>query len=332
MRTNQPRTRMLRFLLSLMISLCFFSVLSGQNSQQYSLYFMNKGQFNPAAVGMDENVILTAGTRNQWSGVLGTPISQHGNIQFGAAPLSGGVGLFFEQEQMGNSKSSRASLAYAYALNINRNSSLRFGLATTWDNFQLDGNLIRTPDGVYEGTIFNHEDDLLSNGLLQGSNLSTDIGVFYINNNFEAGFSMLNAYELPKQLGNMNFKRDPAYYLYLARGFDLNRRLEMTPSVLIKSILSQSQLDLGVKFQYNDNILFGASFRGYSALSVDAVVPFLGYYFSERFSLSYSYDIGLSALQTIHGGSHEIIIRYDLGKAIWKGKLPPIIYNQRHKS
>ena len=322
---------MIRIVLTILIPLCFLSALSGQNSQQYSLYFMNQGQFNPAAVGLDENVIVTGGTRNQWSGVLGTPTSQHGNVQFGAAPLSGGLGLFFEQEQMGNGKSSKASVAYAYSMNINRNSLFRVGVAANWENFQLDGDLVRTPDGVYEGSIFNHADDLLANGLLQGSNLSADVGVFYLNNNFEAGLSVLNVYELPKAIGAMELIREPSYYLYVANRFELSRRLEMTPSVLVKSILSQSQLDLGVKFQYNDNILLGASFRGYSQLSLDAVVPFVGYYFSERFCLTYSYDIGLSALQTIHGGSHELMIKYDLGRAIWKGKLPPIIYNQRHK-
>ena len=91
------------------------------------------------------------------------------------------------------------------------------------------------------------------------------------------------------------------------------------------------KLDAGVKISYNDNIVFGASFRGYSSLSVDSVVPFIGYYFGERVSLYYSYDIGISALKTVHGGSHELFIRYDLGKAVWKGKLPPIIYNQRYK-
>ena len=101
--------------------------------------------------------------------------------------------------------------------------------------------------------------------------------------------------------------------------------------VLLKSILSQSQLDAGVKVSYDDNIVFGASFRGYSSMSIDAVVPFVGYYFGERVSVYYAYDIGVSALKTVHGGSHELFIRYDLGKAVWKGKLPPIIYNQRYK-
>lgn len=305
--------------------------LTGQNTQQYSLYALNPAAFNPAATGLSENVIVSGGVRNQWSGFVGSPLSQHINVQMGAEPLSGGLGLFFEQEQLGSTKGNRVGLSYAYNYYLNRDSRIRLGVTAYWQDFSLDGSLIRTPDGLYEGGIPNHEDALFTNGLMQGSNYNTDVGLLYVNDQFTAGLSVLNVAEGVKVLDGLNVRSGRSYYLYLANTFEVGRKMELTPSILLKSILSQSQLDAGVKVSYDDNIVFGASFRGYSSMSIDAVVPFIGYYFGERVSVYYAYDIGVSALKTVHGGSHELFIRYDLGKAVWKGKLPPIIYNQRYK-
>lgn len=322
---------MVRVILPVAFLLFLPLILTGQNSQQYSLYALNPASFNPAATGMDENIVLSGGVRNQWSGLSGSPLSQHLNIQMGAEPLSGGLGLFFEQEQLGSTRGSKLGLSYAYNYYLNRDSRLRIGLTAYWQDFSVDGTLVRTPGGLYEGGILNHQDGLFSEGNMQGSNYNTDLGVLYQNKKLIVGLSILNLAEGTKVLDGLNVVSGRSYYLYLANSFDLGRRMEITPNILLKSVLSQSQLDAGVKISYNDNIVFGASFRGYSSLSVDSVVPFIGYYFGERVSLYYSYDIGISALKTVHGGSHELFIRYDLGKAVWKGKLPPIIYNQRYK-
>ena len=322
---------MVRYLLPTVFLMFLSFCLTGQNTQQYSLYALNPAAFNPAATGLSENVIVSGGVRNQWSGFVGSPLSQHINVQMGAEPLSGGLGLFFEQEQLGSTKGNRVGLSYAYNKYLNRDSRIRLGVTAYWQDFSLDGSLIRTPDGLYEGGIPNHEDALFSNGLMQGSNYNTDVGLLYVNDQFTAGLSVLNVAEGVKVLDGLNVRSGRSYYLYLANTFEVGRKMELTPSILLKSILSQSQLDAGVKVSYDDNIVFGASFRGYSSMSIDAVVPFVGYYFGERVSVYYAYDIGVSALKTVHGGSHELFIRYDLGKAVWKGKLPPIIYNQRYK-
>lgn len=322
---------MVRYLLSTVFLMFLSFCLTGQNTQQYSLYALNPAAFNPAATGLSENVIVSGGVRNQWSGFVGSPLSQHINVQMGAEPLSGGLGMFFEQEQLGSTKGNRVGFSYAYNYYLNRDSRIRLGVTAYWQDFSLDGSLVRTPDGLYEGGILNHGDNLFTTDLMQGSSYNTDVGLLYVNNQFTAGLSILNVAEGVKVLDGLNVRSGRSYYLYLANTFEVGRKMELTPSILLKSILSQSQLDAGVKVSYDDNIVFGASFRGYNSMSIDAVVPFFGYYFGDRVSVYYSYDIGVSALKTVHGGSHELFIRYDLGKAVWKGKLPPIIYNQRYK-
>jgi hypothetical protein len=81
--------------------------------------------------------------------------------------------------------------------------------------------------------------------------------------------------------------------------------------------------------QYNDNIFLGASFRGYSKNTQDALAIFGGVKLSPKMKLAYSYDVTLSGLNTIAQATHEIVLQYNLGKEFGKGKLPPIIYNPR---
>ena len=51
--------------------------------------------------------------------------------------------------------------------------------------------------------------------------------------------------------------------------------------------------------------------------------------FNEHYTLSYAYDIGLSALRGSHEGTHEILLNYNLNKLIGAGLPPKIIYNPR---
>jgi hypothetical protein len=81
--------------------------------------------------------------------------------------------------------------------------------------------------------------------------------------------------------------------------------------------------------RYNENIFTGASLRGYNNQTLDAVALVAGFKLSEKITLGYSYDITLSNLNTVSNGSHEILVNYNLGKPIGKGRPPAIIYNPR---
>ena len=52
---------------------------------------------------------------------------------------------------------------------------------------------------------------------------------------------------------------------------------------------------------------------------------------NEKITLAYSYDLTLSTLREVSDGSHEILINYNLGKPVGKGKMPPVIYNPRFR-
>jgi hypothetical protein len=88
-------------------------------------------------------------------------------------------------------------------------------------------------------------------------------------------------------------------------------------------------MDFSLITRYNENIFIGASLRGYHSESLDAVALIGGFKLSEKITIGYSYDLTLSSLKTASNGSHEILLNYNLGKAIGKGRPPKIIYNPR---
>ena len=96
-----------------------------------------------------------------------------------------------------------------------------------------------------------------------------------------------------------------------------------------RSLLGPLSADFSVLFNYLDNIFLGASFRGYTKNAQDALIGMVGIKLSQQIKVAYAYDYTLSNLNVASQGSHEIVLQYNLGKPIGKGKLPPIIYNPR---
>jgi hypothetical protein len=88
-------------------------------------------------------------------------------------------------------------------------------------------------------------------------------------------------------------------------------------------------MEFSVLTKYNENIFAGASFRGYRTESLDAVAFLAGFRLSEKLTLHYAYDLTISNLNAVSNGSHELLLNYNLGKPIGKGRPPKIIYNPR---
>jgi len=119
-------------------------------------------------------------------------------------------------------------------------------------------------------------------------------------------------------------------YLLVEDNIDLANAITFHPSVFVKSDVLETQVDFSALFSYDDNISLGASFRGYSENTADAVAIIGGLKLSDNIRLFYSYDLTLSDINTVSTGSHEIMINYNLNKDFGKGVPPPIIYNPRN--
>ena len=318
--------------LHLLIAFTFACLhLAAQQTPQYSLYMLNQFGQNPAYAGLDNTLSATGVYRSQWVGLAGAPVTQIVNAHMPLNFISSGIGIQVENDIIGASQRTAATLAYSYHLELSRTSKLSIGLSGGLIQQSLDGTQLRTPEGTYEPdqNIIIHNDVLLPIAKLSTNLPSFSAGVFYQAENLEMGLGVLNLQEPTAKFTDLSLKLRRSYYLSASYTIELSRTLILKPSVQVKSDIVQTQIEASTLARYKDNFFLGASYRGFTAQSQDALVALGGFKLNEQWTIGYAYDITLSALKTVNNGSHEILLNYNFGKPIGQGVPPKIIYNPR---
>lgn len=312
------------------LSLCILLTIPafGQQESQYSMYMLNPFAFNPAFSGMDYSLSATGVFRRQWVDVEFTPTTQQVNVHAPVALLRGGVGLSFDNDQYGAQRMSRFGAAYAYHLLLGEG-TLSLGVQANTVQRRLDGNALRTPEGIYTDGSINHNDPILGAGDDSGSSINFDAGIYYQRESWEMGLGIRNLTEAATELNALSF-RNVRHYTFSARAtVNLTAALKLRPNVMVQSDAVQTQVALGALAEYNDNIFLGAAFRGYDGNSRDAVAIIGGFQISPNLKLAYAYDLTLSGLQQVSSGSHEILLNYNLNQQYIFSRPPNTIYHPR---
>ena len=310
----------------------YTACLSAQQTPQYSMFVLNPYAVNPAYAGLENTLVATGVYRKQWSNLEGAPVTQHINAHMPLYMLSSGIGLKVENDAIGAHRTTQAALSYNYQLEWGHSTLLSAGASAGFMQYSLDGAKLRAPDGIYTDQNFNHNDPFLPEGKVQAGTTFFEVGIFLQMRKLQAGISMQPAFAPVLSIsGTDALKIEPVqhYYFYSSYNFDVGRNLNLKPALLAKTDLTETQAEISVVLQWNENIFAGASFRGFGASARDAAVVMAGFKLSEKTTLAYSFDISLSPLKSSNRGSHELLLRYSLNRPIGAGKLPPVIYNPR---
>jgi len=316
--------------LSFLLAFCYF--LNGQQPVQYSMYMLNKHAFNPGYAGLDQSLSLTGVFRKQWVGLEGSPSSQQVNAHMPFYLWGGGVGINIGNDVLGAQRNTSAFASYNYQIPVKKTGILSLGVSGGIIQKSLDGTKLRAPEGTYtDGEVFNHNDNFLPLSLVTSIVPSFNLGVYFQSEKLEAGISSSNLLEptlkLVENLTEIQLERN--YFLFASYKIELSNSFTLIPSIFAKSDITQTQIEISTILNYNDNIFLGGSFRGYNSQTIDAVVMLAGVKLNEKTTLSYSFDLTLSDLNSVSKGSHEILLNYNLNKPIGKGIPPKIIYNPR---
>ncbi len=322
----------MRQLFTLLLIIGGIVTASAQQAAQYSLFMMNKVNWNPAYAGMENSLVATGIYRSQWQGLPGNPVTQNINVHLPVNIISSGFGLNLENDELGAQQRTTGTLSYNYQIGLGRRAILSAGGSVSYAQRTLDGEALRTPEGDYnpaDGVLF-HNDDLLPLTAVSGSVLSYSAGVYLLTERFEAGLSVRNITEPVAPVSDaLSIELSRVLFLTAEGHFDLSSTLRFQPSLMVRSDLVQTQTDLAALFYYNDNIIGGASFRGYDSNSIDAVAAIVGFKLSDNITAAYAYDFTLSTINQVSNGSHEIMLAYNLNKPLGTGRPPKIIYNPR---
>lgn len=315
-------------------SLCFFALarLSAQQPAQYSMYMLNPMAYHNAYAGMDRSLSVSSVFRKQWTGVQGSPMTFGVNMHLPLEYLRSGIGLHVERDILGAEASTAVQLNYNYILDLGGNRRLSVGASFRAWQKSLDGSRLLTPEGNYEGGAINHNDRLLPIGRVSGMGYTGDAGLYYQDDRLEIGLTARNLSEPlvsfeADNLQQFNFIR--GYFLSAQYRIDLNPDWTIIPSLLVKTDLQRWQPELSVLAQYRGQFFGGMGYRGYNAISQDALMVYVGIQIDAHWRVAYAYDLTLSALNAASSGSHEILLNYNLNKALSKEIPAKIIYNPR---
>lgn len=324
-----PKTDCLKRIAVIFFLLKWCGPIWAQQPAQYALFHLNPMLWNPAYAGLEYSLNATAGYRKQWTQLPGSPESQYFSMHLPWYIVGGGLGMTLENDVLGAGRWASAQVNYSYHLPLG-NGLLSLGLGAGVVQRTLDGAQLRTPDGSYEpGAGIDHNDPLLPIAVESGNTPSFHTGIFFQSERINLGIGIrhLTAPNISMPSRNQSIER--LISLQMGMNFPVGRTMNLQPHLLLRSDGRQIQTDIAATVQIQERFFTGISFRGYSTETGDAIAFMAGLPINDYLSMAYAYDITVSGLRQVSNGSHEIVLQYNLQKAIGRGRPPRIIYNPR---
>ena len=269
----------------------------------------NTQLFNAGYVGASQAHTFNLLQRKQWVGFDGAPVSQ--SLSYGTPVNQKRLAYGFSaiNDKIGPLRNNSFAADVAYHLLLNgSNKVLSLGLKLSLNSFNLNSdelNLNQIQDPLF-----------LSESIGFKPNIGT--GIYYYTDKFYAGVSTPYFFE-NKELGQ---KR----HIYFTSGLLINlfRDVQLRPSTLIKMTKGVPvNLDLSTLLIFKDQFWLGGNLRStYKDLfpTADTGGGFGGIFginISDSIMVSYAYSYSLgNRTGVFNNGTHEIILRYNLRKAV----------------
>jgi len=288
------------------IALVLFSLISfnafSQKEPQYTQYMYNIGSFNPAYVGTVENPEFSGLYRAQWIDIPGAPRT----FRFGAnLPFQNekvGLGLNIVSDQLGPTTQTYADVSYSYQIMVTDETRLSFGIDAGGSFLNVDFS---------KGTFENPGEDL-NDEMLSKFYPTVGAGAFLYADDWYLGASVPNF--LTEGVYNdevSSIVEDKLQFNFIGGYvFELSDNLKFKPAFLVNTIAgSPVNVNLSGNFLISDVFTAGASYRLDNAFSGLA-----GFQISNQLFAGYSYDYNTNLLGEFNNGSHEIILKFYLGR------------------
>ncbi|WP_282074549.1 PorP/SprF family type IX secretion system membrane protein [Maribacter aquivivus] len=288
------------------IALVLFSLLSfnaySQKEPQYTQYMYNIGSFNPAYVGTVENPEFSGLYRAQWIDIPGAPRT----FRFGAnLPFKNekvGLGINIVNDELGPATQTYADISYSYQIMVTDETKLSFGIDAGGSFLNVDFS---------KGT-FENPGENLSQEMLSKFYPTVGAGAFLYSEDWYLGASVPNF--LTEGVYNdeiASVVEDKLQFNFIGGYvFELSDNLKFKPAFLVNTISgSPVNVNLSSNFLISDVVTAGVSYRLDNAFSGLA-----GFQISNTLFAGYSYDYNTNLLGDFNNGSHEIILKFYLGR------------------
>ena len=284
----------------------------GQTKPMFSQYMFNMLVANPAYAGIRNSTSFTALYRRQWVGVPGAPNTSTIAADFRQPGNNWGFGAHIYNDGIGIEKTAGIQLNVAKHFIIDPKSNpinnplmLSLGISGGVMNYKANFTSVQTivPGDPAFNTVINAWAPTAGMGLILsrgnwyvGISLPTALKVTFLSNNQKSVTSLLSESEVFTTagvvLGNpeSNIKWKPSIMYRLTSG-------------------APATVDLNMNAWYEDLISVGFSYR-----TSDAFIGLVELRLSPQIRMGYAYDYTRSVLNINSRGTHEFMLRFDLGQ------------------
>ncbi|MBK9283602.1 MAG: PorP/SprF family type IX secretion system membrane protein [Sphingobacteriaceae bacterium] len=302
------------------LTIIFLSFLIGSNliGQQQTLltnFVLHRYMYNPAFAGTNTGMEFNANYRNQWTGFTGAPktIAVSGYGTFKKKPNMAVGGMVYS-DKTGLVQRTNFYGSYSYHVKLNKKYSLGFGLALGGVQYNVK---------VYDAIPFDKDDEFLKNDILNANAFDANSGLYFYSKKFFFGLSSAQMVNGKIHWFEKEGRLSPHFYVMTGFNQILDKKKKewmLQPTFLARfNNPSPYMMELGLRGLYKEMYWLGFSGRVWKNFdkkwkSASACV-LVGATISKQFTLAYSYDYALTALNQYSSGSHEIILTYTkLGK------------------
>lgn len=316
----------------LMYILLFVGVNLAVNAQdmQYSQFFANKLDLNPAFAGSQYYHRIILNYRNQWPGMGNPYVTYSFSYDRHVKSLSGGIGVQVTQDRQANGAlvSSTITGIYSYFMKLGQDAGVRFGLGVSAINNYLDMSRLKFPDMVdpQYGTVFPHNtvDDPVENSKM---GFDSSIGILAHMDKYHFGVSMQHLSQ-PSVYFSEESKLPYKITAHWGAEFPIRSNglrhvhFNLCPLFMFQKQGKFSQMNYGMYISRN-NLVGGVWMRQNIGLDYDSAIFMVGFD-NKLFRLAYSYDFSISKLMKTSSGSHEISLIFLLGEREKRSRIKPI--------
>jgi type IX secretion system PorP/SprF family membrane protein len=297
----------------ILLGLFYVSFHSMAQDPTFTQFYSNPVYLNPALAGSSGCPRIALNYRNQWPQLTGNYITYAAAYDTYAKNLSGGVGIMAMHDQQGQGTIQTSMIAgtYSYYLKVNRKFRIMFGGQAAYFQKYLDWSKLTFGDMIdpRRGFIYQTGDVPRGNGSHGFFDVSAGMVGFTKNFYFGVAAHHLNRPDESMILGD---SRLPIRITgHMGANIKLGQRgrysssTTLMPNVIYQYQNGFQQFNIGAYLKY-EAFTIGAWYRNRDAFIVSLGIT------TEKFRIGYSYDLTVSQLGGVTGGSHEISMGINL--------------------
>jgi len=307
---------------SLLTTILLASSVWAQQDAAFSQYYFNLLYVNPGYAGTRDFFSGTMVHRSQWVGVDGAPTTQSVSMHSALPKYNIGLGLQIYNDQAGPVKNTGFAATVAYRLSLNENTVLSGGLSGSVSSLRISGNNIHIGDQT---------DQSFSTGSSAALVPDANFGAYLYKSRMFAGVSMTHLLQTKFRINDISGVQSAKFYrnYYFTGGyvFRVSDIINFRPTALFKYVPSAPMIgEIDATMIFYDRFYVGAGFRSSKRMKVSGMdnmmVGMVIVEFLREFRAGYSYDYFLNQPTAFNGGTHEIMLGWDISLTKTKLKNP----------